>query len=117
MDYNVLLGILGGLGIGSILNSIISNSLIRKQKIHDRLYDEKRAAYIGLLTAIHKAAVAPSNETSKEYALWQTQCALFGEKEVSHYAQLIVDTNDGPRQERNEAFNNLISAMRKDLKK
>lgn len=100
-----------------MLNSIVSNLLIKNQKTQERIYEEKRNAYIGLLNALHKAAVAPSNETSKEYALWQTQCVLFGEKEVSHYAQLIVDTNDGPQQKRNEAFNNLISAMRKDLRK
>ncbi|HIA4050776.1 TPA: hypothetical protein ACWQB8_004728 [Escherichia coli] len=117
MDYNMILGIVGGLGIGTMLNSTITNLLNKKSKKEERLYEEKRKAYLGLLSSIHKSAVSPSDEASKEYALWQTHCSLFGSKQVTHYAQKIVDTNDGPREERNNAFNKLIESMRNDLSK
>jgi hypothetical protein len=117
MDYNTLLGIIGGLGIGTLLNSVISNLMTKKAKQNERLYEEKKSAYLGLLTAFHKAAVKPSTEASKEYALWQTHCSLFGSDKVACYAQKIVDTNDGPRSERDKAFKGLIDAMRADLAK
>lgn len=117
MDYNTLLGIIGGLGIGILLNSVISNLMAKKAKQNERLYEEKKSAYLGLLTALHKAAVKPSAEASKEYALWQTHCTLFGSDKVAYYAQKIVDTNDGPRSERDMAFNKLIESMRNDLSK
>jgi len=57
------------------------------------------------------AAVNPSDENSKTFALWQTRCELFGSSDVAKYAQVIVDDNDGPHQLRNEAFKNLLKAM------
>lgn len=56
----------------------------------------------------------PSDKSSKEYALWQTRVELFGSSKVSKYVQDIIDTNPGS-QERNVAFNSLISSMRADL--
>ncbi|MFM5335655.1 hypothetical protein ACET97_03830 [Aeromonas enteropelogenes] len=117
MDYTLISGIVGGLGIGTLLNSIISNVIARSAKRTDRLYEEKRNAYLGLLDALHKAAVHPSDATSKEFALWQTRCNLFGSEEVSRYTQRIIDTNDGPRSERNDAFDGLLKAMKTDLAK
>ena len=77
-------------------------------------YEDKKNVYLGLLDALHKAAVEPSNAASKEYATWQTKCSLFGSKDVVHFAQKIVDTNDD-RVERDKAFNGLLEVMRKDL--
>ncbi|WP_421219420.1 hypothetical protein [Aeromonas enteropelogenes] len=41
MDYTLISGIVGGLGIGTLLNSIISNVIARSAKRTDRLYEEK----------------------------------------------------------------------------
>ncbi len=108
--------LVGGLGIGSLITSVVSTYMTRRSATSDRWYQEKREAYIGLLDALHNAAIKPSNENSKAYALWQTRCDLFGSKAVSKYAQLIVDTNDGPRENRAKAFEDLVSTMRADLK-
>lgn len=115
MDYTLITGIVGGLGIGTLINTIYSEWRTRSAKRTDRHYEEKRNAYLGLLDALHKAAVQPSNAASKEFALWQTRCNLFGSEEVSRYVQKIIDTNDGPRSERNEAFDGLLKAMKADL--
>lgn len=108
--------LIAGLGIGSLLTSVTTNFLAKRTALNDRLYQEKREAYIGLLNALHNAAVHPSDENSKTYALWQTRCDLFGSDAVSKYAQKMVDTNEGPKRERSEAFDGLIRAMRDDLK-
>ncbi|AVA23215.1 hypothetical protein [Rhizobium sp. NXC24] len=109
--------LVGGLGLGSLLKTVIDHFNSRRAVTKDRLYQEKREAYIGLLGALHKAAIQHSNENSKEYALWQTRCQLFGSSEVSRFAQAILDTNDGPRDERDAAFHGLIETMRKDLQR
>lgn len=113
MDWGILAG---GLGIGSLLTSVASHYMTRRASANDRWYQEKREAYLGLLNALHDAAVRASPESAKAYALWQTRCELFGSDDVSRFAQEIVDTNEGPRDARQKAFRALISAMRVDLK-
>ena len=108
--------LVGGLGIGALITSIATHFMTRRAAANDRWYQEKRETYLGLLTALHEAAVRPSDERSKTYALWQTRCDLFGSAIVSRYAQRMVDTNDGPPEEREEAFGELIKAMRADLR-
>ena len=108
--------LVGGLGIGSLITSVTTYFMTRRPTAKDRWYQEKREAYLGLLSALHDAAVSPSDAKSKSYALWQSRCDLFGSPAVSLYAQRIADTNDGPREARNEAFNGLIQAMKADLR-
>lgn len=115
MNWAVLIGLLGSFGIGSVITSIITNYLTRRSAANDRWFQEKRDAYIGLLNALHDAAVHPSDASSKAYALWQTKCTIFGSDAASKYAQRIVDTNDGPKEERERAFEYLIKAIRADL--
>lgn len=114
MELNVITALIGGLGIGTLLNSLFNAYNDKQKQRMSRQYEEKKHSYFGLLDALHKAAVKPSNETSKEFALWQTRCSLFGSKDVVNFAQKIVDTNDD-RIERDKAFNGLLEAMRKDL--
>jgi hypothetical protein len=113
---NWIVALIGGLGIGSLITSVVSHLMTRRAAISDRWYQEKRQAYLGLLNALHDAAVEPSDQHSKAYALWQTQCSLFGSPSVMQYAQMIVDTNDAPYEERNKAFKGLLEAMRLDLR-
>lgn len=110
------IGLIGGLGLGSLITSVATHFMSRRATASDRWYQEKREAYLGLLNALHDAAVHPSDASSKAYALWQTRCELFGSPMVSKHAQQIVDTNDR-RPEREKAFRDLIEAMRADLKK
>lgn len=108
--------LLGGFGIGSLLKSVIDHFISRRVTMKDRLYQEKREAYLGLLCALHEAAVQPSDENSKDFALWQTRCQLFGSSEVSRFAQALVDTNESSPA-RKTAFEGLIDSMRNDLTK
>jgi hypothetical protein len=112
-----VLPLVGGLGLGSLLKSVIDHFNAGRAVTKDRLYQEKREAYLGLLGALHKAAVQPSKENSKEFALWQTRCQLFGSLEVAQYVQAIIDSNEGPRAARETAFKGMIEAMRTDLRR
>ena len=112
MDW--ILPLIAGLGIGSLLKSVVDHLIARRSLVTNRMYQEKREAYLGLLDALHRAAVAPSNENSKNFALWQTRCDLFGSPDVSRCVQEIVHTNDN-QAERRDAFKRLIATMRADL--
>ncbi|MCB5278871.1 MAG: hypothetical protein LHW59_05055 [Candidatus Cloacimonetes bacterium] len=115
MSYlSLLITLIGGIGIGSVIQVVIANRARKKELFENRTYKEMRNSYIGLLNSLHNAAVNPSDKSSKEYALWQTRVELFGSSKVSKYVQDIIDTNPGS-QERNVAFNSLISSMRADL--
>lgn len=116
-----IIPLLGGLGIGSALTAIVTKLLdhfiTRKTAKQTLLYKEKREAYLGLLDALHKAAIQPSNENSKAFALWQTRVEVFGTLEVAEAVQGIINTNDPiQRQERDMYFKKLIETIRKDLK-
>lgn len=110
------MGVIGGLGIGSLITSVVTQFMSRRASSNDRLYQEKREAYLGLLTSLHDAALHPSEESSKACALWQTRCELFGSPKVSKHVQQIIDTNDN-RVEREKAFQGLTEAMRSDLQR
>ena len=113
MDWTVLFG---GLGIGSLLGIVAQNYFSKKAVKEERFYQEKKETYLGLLDAIHRAAVSPGDANSKDYALWQTRVDLFGSEGVAKAAQGIVDTNDGPRGHREQVYKELVREMRKDLK-
>jgi hypothetical protein len=115
MDW--VLPALGGLGIGAILKLIIDFYLSKNTNRQKLKYEEMKDSYIGLLDALHQAAIEPSDKNSKNFALWQTRVNLFGTENVSKAVQGIIDTNDGPREERNLYFNELLRAMKNDLDK
>lgn len=114
MEWGTLLGVFG---IGAIFKTILDAVLSAKKDKASLQYKEKREAYLGLLDALHKAAVSPCDENSKTFALWQTRVSIFGSDEASNAVQGIIDTNDGPRESRNLHFNNLLKAIREDLAK
>ncbi|HCM14819.1 MAG TPA: hypothetical protein DHW79_02525 [Candidatus Cloacimonas sp.] len=111
----IVVYLIGGIGIGSVITTIITTLSRKREILNERVYKEKRGAYLGLLRSLHNAAVEPSDKNAKEYALWQTRIQLFGSKESADFAQKIVDTAPGSSA-RNLAFEGLLKAMRDDLK-
>ncbi|MDI9336462.1 MAG: hypothetical protein QM520_05485 [Gammaproteobacteria bacterium] len=107
--------VLGAFGIGAIVKTILDTILATKKDRSALQYKEKREAYFGLLDALHKAAITPSDENSKTFALWQTRVSIFGSEEASKAVQGIIDTNDGPRELRQLHFDNLLKAIKKDM--
>lgn len=104
---------IGGI-IGSLLTTVIQSWLAHKSYIHNRNFQEKKEAYIGLLNAYHNAAVKKSDEAAKEFALWQMRCDLISPPEVRNAVQAIVDTNDDVSR-RKMAHEKLKQTLRKDL--
>jgi hypothetical protein len=109
--------ILTGLGLGAIAKSILDFFITQKTNKNKLAYSEMRDAYIGLLDALHKAAIEPSDINSKNFALWQTRVSLFGSPNVANAVQEIIDTNGDTTGKRDAAFNKLINSMKEDLSK
>lgn len=112
MEWGALLG---AFGVGAIFKSVVDEVLSRKNTQEARKYQEKREAYLGLLDALHQAAIAPSNASSKAFALWQTKVSIFGSERASSAVQGMIDTNDGPTEKRQQHFSELLAAIREDL--
>ena len=106
--------LLAAFGLGSIATAFVQQWLTNKSKKRDRQLDEKKAAYIGLLEAYHRAAVEGTDEASKLFAYWQMRCELVGSEAVRDAIRRIAETNDD-RAGRIRADKDLKVAMRADL--
>lgn len=62
---------------------------------------------------LHKAAVSPSIENSKNFALWQIRVQLFGTDNVAKLVQGMIYTNEEPKNLRDKYFKELIEGIKK----
>jgi hypothetical protein len=116
MDW--LLPLIGGLGIGSLLKGFFDHFLDKRSKGADRLYEEKREIYFGLLDALHQSDIRPSVENAKEFGNWANKCKLFGSEKVLAAVQSMIDTSvDVKSEARKDAYDALFLAMREDIKR
>lgn len=109
-----LIPLLTAFGLGSIVTALIQAWLLQRAKEDERRFREKQAAYVGLLEALHRAAIENSIEAGKQFAYWQMRCALVSPKSVRQAIKRIPETNDD-RVERLKAMDELEAAMRADL--
>ena len=115
MSGDAVIGLIGAFGLGSFVTNLVQNILTRRQRIHDRNFEEKKAAYVGLLEAYHLAAIERTEVAGKHFAYWQVRCDLVAPIAVREATAQIVATNDD-RDGRLLAQDRLIEAMRADLK-
>ncbi len=115
---NWLLPLLGGLGIGSLLKGVVDHFLEKRSRTDDRLYQEKRETYLGLVDALHQADVRPSMENAKAFGNWANRCKLFGSQEVIVAVQALIETSDDVKSDaRTKAYEAFFSAMREDIRR
>lgn len=111
MDFASLLA---AFGMGSVVTALVQAYLTHLSETKSRTFNERKAAYVGLLEAYHQAAVEGTDAAAKNYALWQMRCEIVAPKSVRDAVQAIVDTNEDLGA-RGDAHENLKSAMRVDL--
>lgn len=109
-----LLPLLTAFGLGSIVTALVQAWMAQRGRIEGRSFEERKAAYIGLLEAYHRAAVEQSDTAAKNFAYWQMRCELVAPKGVREARTRIIETNDDPLG-RPIAHAALKDALRADL--
>jgi len=109
-----LLPLLTAFGLGSIITVLIQAALAQLAQKSGRSFEERKAAYIGLLEAYQRAAVEGTDAAGKEFAYWQMRCDLVAPDDVRAAISRIVETNDD-WDGRGVAHENLKLALRTDL--
>lgn len=110
-----LLAVLGGVGLGAILKSVVDYFLSKASGRNKTLYSETTDAYLGLLLALHKISVIKNHETSKDFGLAHMKVRLFGSEKVASLIHEAVYTNDENRKDE-ILEKEMIHAMRDDLR-
>ncbi|MDJ0920182.1 MAG: hypothetical protein QNI84_03580 [Henriciella sp.] len=114
MNPEFILPLLTAFGLGSIITAFIQSWLQNRSQTRKRNFEERKAAYIGLLEAYHEAAVSRSDKAAKNFAYWQMRCDLVAPPLVREAVAKIVETNDDVAA-RYEAHDRLKAALRDDL--
>ncbi len=109
-----ILSLLTAFGLGSVLTALIQSWLAQRSKQDDRRFREKQAAYIGLLEALHRAAVEGTVEAAKNFALWQMRCKLVAPEVVRKSIERFVETKED-QEVRAKTHEGLKAAFRADL--
>ncbi|MCA1990254.1 MAG: hypothetical protein LDL07_14115 [Desulfarculus sp.] len=106
--------LVGGLGLGSILTSLVQGIISKKTEQRKYALNEKKEAYVGLLSAYRDLAISHSSEKAKEFAYWRARLTLVGSPEVINAVDEIMESGSGSP-ERSSAQHNLFKTMRDDL--
>lgn len=116
MLLSMLASLIGGLGLGALFNSMLTIYVNQRVKNRDKRYNEKKDAYLELLSALRNLNVHHTDEHLKDYALCELKCSLFGSTSVIYYLEKMKNTIP-ESEERNVIFNELIESMKADLLK
>ncbi len=108
------LSILSAVGFGALLTIPLQYYFNERAKRKTMLFQEKKEAFVGLLTAYRSAAVEPTEKTAKEFAYWQIRCELICSQKTKNAIQSIVDTNDD-RDARKIALENMKLCFSEEL--
>lgn len=110
-----ILAIFGGLGIGSLLTAVVNHFLSKKKDAAEKLYQEKKEAYIGMTRALYDAEIEPGPKNEKMFGYHLNIAKMFSSSDVIVSAQKVIESAPGS-QNRKTALDEFYEAMRKDLK-
>ena len=109
-----ILGLIGGLGIGTLLTTVVNHYLAKKSEVAQKLYQEKRDAYIGMTRALYDAEIEPGPKNEKMFGHWLNIAKIFAPQSVILAAQSVINSNPGSK-ERVKALEDFYGAMKNDL--
>ncbi|MES9997244.1 hypothetical protein [Desulfovibrio aminophilus] len=112
MDWSSLYGLLGAFGVGSLFATILKAWSDNRRMLTQRIFEEKRDAYINYLNIVATSQTMPEKE-----ALWARTAAierihLCGSPEVLRRLAIVTAT---PPNSPRKPVDELVQAMRADL--
>ncbi len=111
-----IVALFGGLGMGSLMTTVVNHFLAKKSGASARLYQEKREAYLGMTKALYDAEIEPGPKNEKMFGHYLNVTKIFGSPEVVSAAQGVIQSAPNSP-DRANALSNFYNAMRKDLEK
>lgn len=108
-----VLPLLTAFGLGSVVSALVQAWLAQRNRASGRSFDERKAAYIGLLEA-YQSAVEGKDAMGIQFGYWQTRCDLVAPKAVRDAASKVSAIHND-KSARNRAMRELIDVMRSDL--
>lgn len=114
INVSTITSFIAGLGVGSVIAAFVQHKLSRKAKREDSLFDERKSAFDGLLSAYAALAEGWSDSKAKQLALCEARIQLVGSSETVVALSNLKSSEAGTLQ-RDFAHKQLIEAMRKDL--
>ncbi|MDD3183039.1 MAG: hypothetical protein PHD48_09590, partial [Alphaproteobacteria bacterium] len=111
-----IISLVSAAGIGAILATIIHAWLTERKEIRQRIFQEKKEAYLGFLNAMYVAEITPSEENQRKGGYWVNVCRIVASKEVNDLLEKHLATNpiDGHiHPDRPAVLKELYAAMRK----
>ncbi len=109
----ITLSAIGGLGIGTIVQSIVQFFLSRRSSDEQRRYQEKKESYLNLLSALRDVSINENKENLMKFAVAQASVELFGSSHVAKAVQQFKETLPGNDQKM--PYQLMIDEMRRDL--
>lgn len=116
IEANWIFSLVGGLGTGAIITTIISHYISSSQEHRAYLRSKKEESYIGLLEAYSKAAVDSSVDARTNFVYWHMRVQIFGSKAVDNLVHEFYGPKGVSREAQKELRENIIAEIRKDLK-
>ena len=111
---SIFLTLIGGFGIGTIVTTIVQHFLKRKSYKDDRIYQERKEVFIGILQTIEDLQNNFSKEKSSRLGYWIARSKLVATNSVNKELAILVQTK-AVSQERDTSMENLLLLMKKDL--
>ena len=114
IELSTIISFISGLGVGSVIAALVQYKLSRKAKQADNLFNERKAAFDGLLVAYASLAAGWSDSKAKQFALCEARVQLVATEETV-CALSNLKSSESASQQRETAHKQLIEAMRRDL--
>jgi hypothetical protein len=111
-----LAGLLAGLGIGSVITSLVEHLLRSRAEIRQRRYAEKKEVYVGILDTLRKVNVEPNLAHRKEFGYWQARMRLIAPTALVKAVDDFGRVSNGETNTQ-EQFDSFVEEMRSDLSK
>lgn len=111
---NQVISILGLLSVGSLLTVLVQHFLGIGIKTADRLFFERKEAFVGFLTAYTALGQGATWERQGEFAYWEVRVQLVASQTVLNALKTLQNTASNS-DERLQAHGDLVEAMRHDL--
>lgn len=113
MDWNIVIAGLGGIGFGSLVTTGIQLINDNRNKKINRIFEEKKTAYLEYIKIISESQFMPEKEGSWKRTTSMARIDLFGSDDVLDKLEIVSSIKDGDLK---EPLKNLFKAMREDLK-